>query len=398
MSGDGHELTLLKGASAYFAALIEAIDASGHEIRLETYIFYPEASVQQVAQALVRAAQRGVKVFLVFDGAGTREVPAHWREVFDQAGVHWRIFRPLGPLGLMLPSRWRRLHRKLCVVDGQVAFCGGINLLDDWNDPNHGALTHPRLDFAVRVSGPLVRVVHAVMAKFWWRLQATRRVRAADLTGAWEALQHAVRAERSAGPATFAHSRQAHAQLVLRDNVRHRVRIERTYRHAIGLARREVLLANAYFVPGRKMRNSLIHAAQRGVRVRLLLQGRYEYFMQFHVARALYDKLLAAGIEIYEYQPSFLHAKVAVIDGHWVTVGSSNIDPLSLLLAREANVVIDDTQFANTLQHELEQALAEDARRVDALGHARRGWPQRWLDSLAYGLMRVLVFLMGLRY
>jgi cardiolipin synthase len=398
MRNNGHQLTLLKGSTAYFAALIEAIDVSVHEVRLETYIFHPEASVVPVAQALVRAAERGVQVFLACDGAGTPEMPALWREQFAQAGVQWRIFRPLGWFGLVLPSRWRRLHRKLCVVDGQVAFCGGINLLDDWLDPNHGVLAQPRLDFAVRVSGPLVRWVHAVMAQFWWRLQATRRVREVDWAGAWEALQQAVQASRLLGHTVGVHSQSAHAELVLRDNVRHRVRIERTYRHAIGLARHEVLLANAYFVPGRKMRNALIHAVRRGVRVRLLLQGRYEYFMQLHATRALYDTLLAAGIEIYEYRSSFLHAKVAVIDGHWVTVGSSNIDPLSLLLAREANVVVDDAGFAKALQQDLEQALSAHAQRVDPHGHARRAWPQRWLDQLAYGLMRVILFLIGQRY
>jgi len=185
---------------------------------------------------------------------------------------------------------------------------------------------------------------------------------------------------------------------VLRDNVRNRSRIERSYRKAIGAAREEIIIANAYFVPGRKLRKGLIHAAQRGVRVRLLLQGRYEYFMQYHATRPVYGALLAAGVEIHEYAVSFLHAKVAVIDGHWATVGSSNLDPLSLLLAREANVVVDDVVFAQDLRARLEAAFEQGGVRVDPAVYANRPWRQRFLDRIAFAVMRVLLFLNGKRY
>ena len=185
---------------------------------------------------------------------------------------------------------------------------------------------------------------------------------------------------------------------MLRDNVRNRRRIERSYRQALGVARHDIVLANAYFLPGRKFRKALSHAAQRGVRVRLLLQGRYEYFLQYHAVRALYDQLLAAGVEIYEYQASFLHAKVAVVDDHWATVGSSNIDPLSLLLAREANVVVRDKAFAHTLRQQLDLALHEQSRRVDPLRHAQRSLADRLLDWLALLSMRALLFMIGKRY
>ena len=140
------------------------------------------------------------------------------------------------------------------------------------------------------------------------------------------------------------------------------------------------------------------HAARRGVRVRLLLQGRYEYFMQFHAVRMMYGMLLGAGIEIHEYSPSFLHAKVAVIDGHWATVGSSNLDPLSMLLAREANIVVDDAPFAQDLRARLLQAIEHEGRRVDPADYDGRPWQQRLIDRLAFGLMRMGVFLSGNRY
>lgn len=398
-----HQVQLLQGGQALFPEMVRFIARSVHEIRIETYIFHFDASGEQVAGALVQAAQRGVAVYLVMDGVGTPAVPKEWARRFDEAGVHWHIFLPLGSLGLLIPSRWRRLHRKLCVIDGQVAFCGGINVLDDWFDPNHGTLSAPRFDFAVRVNGPLVRSVHEVMVQFWWRLQAVRDAKNVDLAASWRDLEEAVRlalqAEGGHGKGYgLPASGSTRAALLLRDNLRHRSRIERAYRKAIGEAHEEIIIANAYFQPGRKLRQALIHAAQRGVRVRLLLQGRYEYFMQYHAVRMVYGVLLRAGIEIYEYEPSFLHAKVAVIDRRWATVGSSNLEPLSLLLAREANVVVVDEHFARELRARLVHAMEHEGRRVDPAAYAHRAWQQRLLDRLAFGLMRVMIFLHGKRY
>lgn len=391
-----HQLSLLRGSAGFFMALIQAFDASRHEIRLETYIFYPQAAVIDVAEALIRAARRGVRVFLIFDGAGTPPLDATWRQAFEQAGVHWTIYRPFGWLGVVLPRRWRRLHRKLCVVDGEIGFCGGINLLDDSIDPRHGRLQQPRLDYAVRVRGPIVRRMQRTMTQLWWRSRASDQLQRADLPAAWKALRRS--SPREKDQAQVGVTGGALAQLVLRDNLRNRTRIERAYRLALARAQADVLIANAYFLPGRKMRDSLIQAARRGVRVRLLVQGRYEYFMQFYAARALYDGLLAAGVEIYEYTTSFLHAKVAVVDGHWATVGSSNMDPLSLLLAREANIVIEDATFTLGLGADLEQAISHDALRVDPAAYRQRAWYTRWLDQLALRLMRLTLFLLGLRY
>ncbi len=397
----GHQVQLLQGGQALFPEMVRLIARSVHEVRIETYIFHFDASGESVAEALVQAAQRGVAVYLVMDGVGTPAVPKAWAKRFDEAGVHWHIFLPLGRIGLLIPSRWRRLHRKLCVIDGRVAFCGGINMLDDWFDPNHGALSAPRFDFAVRVNGPLVRSVHEVMVQFWWRLQAVRDVKNVDLAASWRDLEEAVRlalqAEGAHGEGVPASGR-TRAALLLRDNLRHRSRIERAYRKAIGEAHEEIIIANAYFQPGRKLRQALIHAAQRGVRVRLLLQGRYEYFMQYHAVRMVYGVLLRAGIEIHEYEPSFLHAKVAVIDRRWATVGSSNLEPLSLLLAREANVVVVDEHFARDLRARLVHAMEHEGRPVDPQSYAHRPWQQRLLDRLAFGLMRVMIFLHGKRY
>jgi cardiolipin synthase A/B len=392
----GHHLRLLQGSAEFFPALVADIDAALHEVQLETYIFDFSGQSVEVAYALERAARRGVNVQVVVDGFGSGPTPPSWQERLQQAGVQWRVYSPLGWLGILWLGSWRRLHRKLCVIDGVVAFCGGINVLDDFHDPNHGPLAAPRLDFAVRVTGPLVDEVRDTMSLLWSRIEAVREIRQADLAGAFDSL----RAPRLVAngvmpPALPADRPRSRAALLLRDNLRNRTRIERAYRRAIGNAREEIIIANAYFVPGGRLRHALVAAARRGVKVQLLLQGRYEYFMQYYAARPIYGALLRAGVEIFEYSPSFLHAKVAVIDGQWATVGSSNLDPLSLLLAREANVIVEDVAFAAELRDRLLDAIRREGRSMDRGEYQNRPLRQRLMENLAMALMRLALAVQG---
>ncbi|MBA4267544.1 MAG: cardiolipin synthase ClsB, partial [Comamonadaceae bacterium] len=337
----------------------------------------------------------------------------------------WRVYAPMGRMGLLVPGTWRRLHRKLCVVDGIIGFCGGINLIDDQDDIVLGRLDAPRLDFSLRVAGPLVSEMVDTMEQLWWRLQAVRKARQREFKAAWDALReaspigdfsrllqvlegdadHGAHPEQADDPENTGASWAAplgvdgaRATLLLRDNVTHRHDIERAYLKAIGEARREIVIANAYFIPGRRLRKALTIAAGRGVAVRLLLQGKYENFLQYHAARPVYQTLLKAGIEIHEYAPSSLHAKVAVVDQRWATVGSTNLDPLSLLLAREANVMTSDRRFARQLHERLDQIMRNAGQRVDAQALGRRPRLQRIRDRLAFAFMRLTLFITGHRY
>jgi len=398
-------LQLLQGGWDFFPALIQALDAARSWVQLETYIFDFHGAGAEVAEALVRAAGRGVTVQVLVDGIGTSSLPPQWAEKFAQAKVDWCVYSPLGTglsgLGLLVPERWRRLHRKLCVVDQQTVFCGGINVLDDFYDPNHGELQAARLDFAVAATGPLALEAADAMALLWWRVQAGYSARQRHMNAAWEKFKAAGYGGRTgATPLATGNGAAAgpRAALILRDNLRNRSSIERAYRKAIGKAHHEIIIANAYFLPGRKLRRALIGAARRGVRVTLLLQGRYEYFMQYHAARPVYGVLLAAGVEIHEYEAGFLHAKVAVVDGHWATVGSSNLDPLSLLLAREANVVVEDKAFAEGLAGILRDAMIKQGRRMDPAAHSHRPLGQRLRGWGAYALVRLALLVAGQRY
>lgn len=395
----GHQLQLLEGSRALFPALVEAIDAAQREVLLETYIFDFNGSALDVAYALERAGRRGVTVRLLMDGFGTPEVPPFWQMRFDAAPVQWALFSPTRALGLLWPGQWRRLHRKLCVVDGTIGFCGGINILDDFHDPNHGALESPRLDFSLRVEGPLVEQMLATMQRQWVRIEAFDELRRRRWSDALELWRLARRPSVPTRPAAARPDvRNARAVLLLRDNLRNRAVIERSYLRAIGRARSEIIIANAYFVPGGRMRRALVNAARRGVHVSLLLQGRYEYFMQYYAARPVFGALLRAGVRIHEYAPSFLHAKVAVIDGRWATVGSSNLDPLSLLLAREANVVVDDEGFGQRLRERLLHAMVQEGQAMDAGAYERRPSWQRALEWVALATMRLLLMIQGKKY
>jgi cardiolipin synthase len=410
---------LLRGGAAFFPALTAAIDSATYWVQLETYIFDFHGAGADVAEALMRAARRGLTVQVLVDGIGTPALAAEWQDKFKAAGVHWQVYSPLTgnwpSLGLVRPEYWRRLHRKLCVVDQHLVFCGGNNVLDDFYDPTHGVLSAPRFDFTVALHGSVAESASEAMALLWWRVQVGYSARRHHLAEAWEAFKaagyggrisaaHLARQRalalsgRPAGAKAAQTRPTARAALLLRDNLLNRNIIERAYRKAIGQARQEILIANAYFVPGGRLRRALIKAARRGVKVTLLLQGKYEYFMQYHATRPVYGALLDAGVEIHEYEASFLHAKVAVVDGHWATVGSSNLDPLSLLLAREANVVLDDRVFAEDLRARLLAAIAGHGRRVDITEYNGRPWRQRLLDLAAYALMRLALLLAGQRY
>ena len=407
----GHRITLLKGGEALFAALVESIDRARAEVLLETYIFEFKGAPVQVAEALERAAARGVCVRVVVDGIGTGDIPAEWQARWKAAGLFWRIYNPARGWRVILPRGWRRMHRKLAVIDGRIGFCGGINLLDDYLDPGRGRLDQPRFDFAVRVTGPLVADIHETMTRLWLRMQAAREAARYDFKAALETVRDASLAGADASDPELAAGDLSHdptvahqgvlAGLVVRDNIRFRQRIEHFYRYAIAQAKSEVVIANAYFVPGLALQRSLLRAARRGVRITLLLQGKYEYFMQHHTSRAMYGVMLDAGVEIIEYEPSFLHAKVAVFDGAQgaiATVGSSNLDPISLLLAREANVFVRDDAFAAELRQHLVDAVKTVGMRIESSSHRKRPFTTRSLAWLAYALMRIALFATRHRY
>lgn len=415
---EGNQVTLLVNGQQYFPDLLEAIQNAKSEIRIETYIFANDAVGESICTALQAAAARGVKVRMVLDGFGGAAALDTWVPSLRAAGVRVRIFRPEGFVFWPSPWRLRRMHRKIAVVDRWVAWVGGINLIDDLNhDEEQVALRRaeprvkkqpvpvnadllqtelgPRYDFAVRLQGPIVQDVWNATEWLWWQIGAGGRVAESVHTPWWKKrFKHMAKVlamEALHEPSTsLGH---ANAQLVLRDNFRFRRNIERAYLKAIGQARQSVVIANAYFIPSWRFRRALKKACTRGVQVRLLLQGQIEYKFQHYATQAMYTEFLEQGIEIYEYMPSFLHAKVAVVDDSWSTVGSSNIDPFSLLLAREANVIVRDPDFVHQLREELLSSIQNHSRQVQRQAHQMRPIVDRVYSWVCYGMLRAAVLL-----
>lgn len=374
---DGHTLTLLRNGTEYFPRLIAAIDSAHHAVYLETYIFADDAVGRRVAEALQRAAQRGVNAHLLVDGYGCADFPKSWISELRDSGVQVFKFRPEISWLTLRRARLRRLHRKLAVIDSRVAFVGGINIIDDLPG---GDITEPRLDYAVEIEGEKVLRIQAAMRRLWMMVSWMN----------FKRQREPVRLKLSQSA-----SNHGKVSFLLRDNLRHRRDIELAYINAITSAKHEILLANAYFLPGKQFRHALHDAAARGVKIILFLQGRVEYRMQHYATLALYDELLSAGIQIYQYRTSFLHAKVAVVDNRWATVGSSNIEPFSLWLAREANLVVRDESFAATLREDLMQEIMRGAELVDFKKWRRRSPWMRLVTRASYSFLKMLTSVAG---
>jgi cardiolipin synthase len=437
----GNDISLLENGVQLFPALCAAFDAATTSIHVEMYIFRLDIAGKQLLHHLMLAAKRGLKVRVVIDGFGCAAEDETIVRALRSAGGQCKVYRP-EPKRLTLKSfdfmRLRRLHRKIVVVDGTIGFVGGINFEDDYSIAGSDVrTTDARFDYAVRVTGPIVLDLIEALDLLWLRTQkyskstigmspsdeiathdkkkTARSWRHLHLKHLRVRLRYFKRNRASSRGSLISDTTSntqsntpviassdsplftppnMRAAVILRDNLRYRHTIESAYLFHIASAKNEIIIANAYFLPGGKLRRALIDAAHRGIKVRLLLQGKIEYQMQYHATRWIYDLFLREDIEIYEYLPSFLHAKVAVIDGVSI-VGSSNLDPFSLLLAREANVLIDDADFTAQLRHSLETAMTRGSRIIELTLYGRRPFLGRIADGLCYLLLRIGVTLSG---
>lgn len=343
-----NRVELLENGEEYFPRVFEAMRAAKSEILLETFIVFEDKVGAELQQILIEAAQRGVRTTVSLDGFGCGELSTGYLSALSDAGVHLQIFDP-APKHLGIRTNWfRRLHRKIVVVDGLIAFIGGINFSGD-----HLADFGPeaKQDYSVEIQGPVVADIHhfALLqsgrpgrARFWWQ---RRRQRLEEM-------------------AFTDHDGQV--RLVFRDNDQHNTDIEDVYLQVLRKAKRRVIIANAYFFPGYRLLREIRNAARRGVEVRLILQGQPDMLVAKLAARMTYDYLLRAGVQIHEYCQRPLHGKVALVDDDWSTVGSSNLDPLSLSLNLEANVLIRDRAFNQHLYERLEDLSQNHCKAMDA--------------------------------
>ncbi|RWU17199.1 cardiolipin synthase ClsB [Pseudomonas alkylphenolica] len=360
---DGNRVALLINGEQYYPRVFEAMAQAREEILLETFIIYDDKVGQQLQQVLIAAARRGVRVELVADGYGAADLPDTYIAAMTEAGIRFHAFDPQPRLAGMRTNLFRRLHRKIVVIDGKLAFIGGINYSADHLD-DYGPMA--KQDYAVEVEGPVVAQVHAV----------SRRLMAPVLDPPSQVRP----VTEPAGPAS--------AVLVERDNGRRRIDIEVRYLEAFRAARQRIVVANAYFFPGYRLLRELRNAARRGVEVTLILQGQPDLRWVRALSRLLYNYLLRDGVRIHEYCQRPLHGKVALVDDEWSTVGSSNLDPLSLSFNLEANLLIRDRAFNQLLYEHLTSLASEQCKAVTLERMIRGYWWRAPLIFLCFHLIR----------
>ncbi|NYT77321.1 cardiolipin synthase ClsB [Alcaligenaceae bacterium] len=365
----GNAITLLENGEDFFPAVFEAIGKAQRSVVIETFIIFADKVGNQLQEVVIAAAKRGVKVDIAADGYGTADLSPAFIEAMTSVGVGFHLFDPQPKRFGMRTNLFRRLHRKIIVVDDTLAFVGGINFGAD-----HLADYGPeaKQDYAIAIRGPLVdeivrfeaEVLAPVKPRFSWRQLRRNKHRQMEPPG------------------------DSSAALVVRDNDRHKNDIERHYRLGIRAAQHQITIANAYFFPGYRFLRDLRRAAKRGVNVRLILQGQPDMPFARFVATMLYDYLLSAGVEIYEYCERPLHGKVAVVDNAWSTVGSSNLDPLSLALNLEANVLIQDRAFSTQLHENLQKLVDNHCKRMSPDTQPRRKIQRVFLGVFVFHFLR----------
>ncbi|RKH63867.1 cardiolipin synthase B [Corallococcus interemptor] len=366
----GNACRLLRDGVEAYPEMLEAIRRARRSIRLETYMFVTDAVGELFGQALAEAAERGVHVKVLYDAVGSWTSRRSFFEGLRQRGVDVRAFKPFS-LQRGLRHLLRRDHRKILVVDGQVAFTGGVNIAAHWAPEGQGVAWR---DDVLRIEGP---AVHELERRFLatWRMmfrdrlsRLRRRIR-----GGAQALR-ALPQKGDVGLAVLSSRRSIH----------------RAYLHAIQRARKSVLIAAGYFVPDRRMVAALKDAAKRGVEVSLLLNGgKSDHPFLEHATRAFYEPLMDAGIRIFEWRRGVLHAKTAVVDGVWGTIGSFNLERLSLAFNHEVNAVFADPRLGRDLEDSFRLDCG-NCREVDLAAFRRRPLWQKAVERVLYFFRKVL--------
>lgn len=342
----GNSVELLINGEEFFGQVFSCIRKAKQEIIIETFILREDSVGNQLQKLLIEAARRGVRVELTVDDYGTWDLSHEFVDPLVNSGVKLHIFDPQPKLLGVRLNIFRRLHRKLAVIDGEVAFIGGINYSDD-HLTDYGEKA--KQDYALALRGPIVADVHKVCMLLLLR-GSSRRDRRTYL-----------RNIKQVPPDPHGHTP---VLLVERDNRWHKNDIEKQYLHAIRTAKTRLVIANAYFFPPFFFLRALRQAALRGVKVTLIMQGLPDMPWVSTLTRLLYNYLLHSRVEVYEYCQRSFHGKIAIMDDEWLTVGSSNLDPLSFSLNLEANVIVRDPAITKQLSEHLTGLIKAHCKKV----------------------------------
>ncbi len=333
----GNRVRLVHGGEEYFDTLLDLIDQAKLFIHLQVYILDSDETGMVILDALKEAAHRGVKVYLVADGFGSMSLGKDFGEEMAAAGIQFRYFSPLPFPGIFQAGR--RLHHKVALADGKKALVGGINISDRYRGTDTQA---PWLDFALLAEGALVLHISSICEKIF-----QKRFTGIGL--------HSLKKIQKKNPEPS----PVQMRVSVNDWIRRRNEISSTYKHMLSGAHKEIIIVASYFVPTRRLLKILVRAAKRGRNVNIILSRNSDVLFMKQAMTYLYGKLLRAGIRIYEYRESVLHAKLCVVDRRWVSVGSHNLNHLSEFISIEMNLEVLDHAFAGQTTRELYTLMEE---------------------------------------
>jgi len=370
----GNKVVLIRGGKPYFDAALNLIENAQEIIHLQTYIFENDETGQAIGQALIRAANRKVQIYLLVDGYASQHLDLLWIRSLEKVGIHFRFFEPL------FKSKYhyfgRRLHHKILAVDSRQALVGGINISNHYNDfPGKPAW----LDFALRVEGPVVGELFVLCSKTWNGFSKVFR-KISD--GKMKADQ-----ETEIGKGSLIRMRR-------NDWVRGKNQVSKSYREILLSAKSEVLIVCSYFLPGKKFKGLISNAIKRNVKIKLVLAGPSDVGVAKQAERHIYRWILKQRVELYEYKPSILHAKMAMADSRWMTLGSFNVNDISALASIELNLDVRDPAFVLSVRQKVESIIQKDCIRITEKSYsANTHFLQRLWQDVCYETVKLLIFL-----
>jgi cardiolipin synthase len=367
-----NDVKLIEGGHAYFDLLEKMIVKAKHSIHFQVYIFDEDETGKRVANALKEAALRGVKVYLLVDGYASKNLSKEFIQDLKGTGVNFRMFEPL------LKSRkfyfGRRLHHKVMVVDVFHCLVAGLNISDRYND---SAENKAWLDWALFAEGD----VSEALARVCIRRYKERTPISASGAGTT--------------PIKLADvQKNCNVRVRINDWVDRKREISNSYMEMFRKAKSHITIMSPYFLPGFEFRKRMKHAVRRGVTIKVVQAGISDIALSKYAERYMYRWLLRNKIEIYEYQKTVLHGKIAVSDNQWMTVGSYNVNNLSAYASIELNLDVDNPHFAKKVDQFLDKIIKTDCRQITEEAY-RTGtsWAEHLLQTMAYSFLRVILFL-----
>ncbi len=358
-------IRLVHSGNDYFDTLENLIQSATHTLHLQTYIFNADETGKKIAGALKKAASRGVKVSVMIDGFGSNSLSHKFVNDLRLAGVSLRFFSPFFSFQNIYFGR--RLHHKVVVADHNTALVGGINIADKY----HGSSTEPPwLDYAILLSGNVCININKICQQLYGRKFRRKKITTI--------LNHNKTEKQS-----IVHIKQ-------NDRFRRKNQISASYLHAIKNAKNSIYITGSYFLPGSKLRNALTDASKRGVEVNLILAGVSDVPVFQLATKWLYDFLFRNKIKIYEWKKSILHAKVALVDDTWATIGSFNLNHLSAYGSVELNIDMMDKQFSKEFQLHIKEVIETGCEQVFQK-HQNNHWIAKLKRWAAYQLTRTTI-------